>query len=84
MYSDHLLHATRWPKKAADKYAAEYPKLHAINSLLQWAHYYRLQTDFTSYLDLRAREEKRRLDAGHPPASPASTEYLQQLPAASA
>ena len=83
MYSDHLLHATRWPKKAADKYAAEYPKLHAIDSLLQWAHYYWLQTDFTSYLNLRAREEKRHLDAGHPPASPANTEYLQQLPAAS-
>ena len=76
MYSDHLRHATSWPKKAADKYAAEYPKLHAIDSLLQWAHYYLLQTDLTSYLDLHAREEKRCLDAGHPPASPASTEYL--------
>ena len=76
MYSNHLRYATSWPKKAADKYAAEYPKLHAIDSLLQWAHYYRLQTDLTSYLDLRAQEEKRRLDAGHPPASPASTEYL--------
>ena len=76
MYSNHLRHATSWPKKAADKYAAEYPKLHAIDSLLQWAHYYRLQTNLTSYLDLHAHEEKRRLDAGHPPASPASTEYL--------
>ena len=84
MYSDHLLHATRWPKKAADKYAAECPKLHAIDSLLQWAHYYRLQTDFTSYLDLPTHEEKWHLDAGHPPASPASFEYLQQLPATSA
>ena len=37
MYSNHLLHATRWPKKAADKYAAEYPNFHAIDSLLQWA-----------------------------------------------
>ena len=84
MYSNHLLHATRWPKKAADKYAAEYPKLHAIDSLLQCTHYYRLQTDFTSYLDLRAHKEKWCLDAGHPPASRSSTEYLQQLPAASA
>lgn len=84
MYSDHLLRATSWAKKATNKYAAEYPKLHAINSLLQWAHYHRLQTDLTSYLDLRAREEKRHLDAGHPPASSASTEYLQQFPAVSA
>ena len=74
MFHAYERHAEKWPNTKADRYAAQYPMLHAVDNLFMWAQHHKLTVSLDYYASLSCDEEKRRANAGHPPASLASSD----------